>query len=1589
MPSLSRRSLAGLVVLALAASLAPSVTLAPAVRASHTPNPATVTIAGSLQSELGCPGDWQPDCATTNLAYSADDDVWQQAFNVPAGNWEYKAPLNDSWDENYGAGAALNGPNIPLSLASPTSVKFYYDHKSHWVTDNKTSRIVTAAGSFQSELGCPGDWDPSCLRSWLQDADGNGTYTFTTTGLLAGSYETKATINESFDENYGAGGVQNGPNIPFTVPTDNASVTFSFVSGTNVLTVSTGGGADHDNNIWWSDLGHDSRDTVYRTPGGAVTAGTSVKLRLRAASGDLTAAKLRVWNDRTDAQSILNMSLVADDGTHEWWQATVSSSQPTIFYYRFIAEDGTATAYYEDDAARTGGWGETFGSSPDYSWQLTVYDAGFQTPDWIKNAVVYQIFPDRFRDGDLANDPAPGQFFYNETPSIFRSNGTDWNTPVCDPRAAAGPCPSVYGQNFYGGDLRGVISKLGYLDDLGITALYLNPIFSSPSNHKYDTRDFSQIDPAFGDPAAFQMLSTEAHSRGIRLILDGVFNHTSSDSIYFDRYGRYATVGACESAASPYRDWYYFTPVTPGTGACVGDDGTPAAANYTAWFGYDSLPKLNAGNSAVRDYFYAGGVDAIGPYWLSWADGWRLDVGGDIDPGLTNDPTNDYWEGFRAAVRGANPEAYIVGEEWGTATAWTLGNEWDATMNYQLSSALLSFFRDEAFTDNDHNTGSSAGPLNPLAPSGLSERLLNLQERYPPEAFYALMNLLGSHDTNRPLFMLDHNADQNNRALYENPTYDWSDAMARLKGVALLQATLPGAPTVYYGDEVGLVAPPTYDGATWQDDPYNRIPYPWLDQTGTPFYTHLQTEGGQALLRDHYTLLFGTRNAHPALRTGSLDLLLANDDDGTFAFGRKMADHSDAALVAVNRSGSPRAIALDVCGYLPVATEFVDVLNADTPYIVNEECRLDIGLPAGAAALLVLASPIPVAPAAVDDLAVTAEESGSIDLVWTAAAGATSYDVYRSLLSGGGYEFVDNVVATDFTDTGLDAATTYYYVVVSRDDATLLESGYSNEVSGTPHHDLGDAGSSWFNLQWPPTINHTISTTNRTENIYGQIWVNGVTNAAGQAAGIRAQVGFGMDGTQPDAAWTWEEMSFNADAGNNDEYAGSLLPDAIGSFDYATRYSSDGGATWFLADLNGPQRDGTLDNPGALSVNPSADTTAPGAPVLSLAGVTASSISLSWTAVTDDVALGGYEVYRDGAWLAQLASNIVDYVDEDVVTGTTYPYVVKAFDTSFNRSVASNEVEATAENRLVQVTFTIGVPAYTPGTVYVTGSISQLGPWNPGAFPMTDNGDGTWSRTFEIPDGTSFEWKYTRGSWETVEQWGSVSGLGNRGPTNADYGVDGTMTIDNTATDWGTGPDSDKAVQLWRDPIVVSHSPADGATDVPFDSTVVVNWSEAMPSGTSFSVSGPGGAVTGTFALSNSDTTLTFTPDAPLAPETEYDVLVSGQTDAGGDVQQVPAAFSFTTAAVVLESISVEPVDPTMYKGPKQQFTATGHYSDGSQADLTATVSWSSSNTNVVVISATGLAQAKDNGTAVISATLDGVVGDSTVTVAKKPKKPK
>ena len=389
-------------------------------------------------------------------------------------------------------------------------------------------------------------------------------------------------------------------------------------------------------------------------------------------------------------------------------------------------------------------------------------------------------------------------------------------------------------------------------------------------------------------------------------------------------------------------------------------------------------------------------------------------------------------------------------------------------------------------------------------------------------------------------------------------------------------------------------------------------------------------------------------------------------------------------------------------------------------------------------------------------------------------------------------------------------------------------------------------------------------------------------------------------------------MVFNVDAGNNDEFAGSMLPDQLGTYCYTTRYSGDGGNTWFYA-ANGPDEDNpTCPGPfGVLTVLPSSDTTSPVAPSnLAIAGTTNSSILLSWDLHPNvDADLVGFEVYRENvaapgfSRIATITDPLaIELTDDGVTTGETYNYYIVAFDTSYNRSEGSNNVQATAEPRMVSVTFTVGVPDYTPGTVYLVGDIPELGPWNPGLVPMTQVNATTWTHTMDILDGTQLQYKYTRGNWDMVESWGSIVSVNNRSVTIS-YGSDGTQLVDNTATDWGTGPDDEKAVQYWRDPIVVSYTPVADVLSVPLDGPVIVYWSIPMEPDTAFVVEGPGGSVAGGFIYDDVSQSVTFIPTTDLDPGTTYIVTISGAVSVGipgGDagVQQVPVIFNFTTITI-------------------------------------------------------------------------------------------
>ena len=414
-------------------------------------------------------------------------------------------------------------------------------------------------------------------------------------------------------------------------------------------------------------------------------------------------------------------------------------------------------------------------------------------PEWVQDAIFYQIFPDRFANGDPANDPF---------------NAQAWGAP-----------PQLRG--FQGGDLEGVIQRLDYLRDLGINAIYFNPIFEAASNHRYDTRDYFKIDPKLGDLSTFKRLLTQAHGLGIRVILDGVFNHCGR--------GFFAFQDILENETeSPYLNWFH----VKGFPLHAHDDEEP---NYACWWKIKSLPKFNIGEPQVRKYL----LD-VARYWIEQGiDGWRLDVPNEIDD-------DDFWAQFREVVKTANPHAYTLGEIWEVDPRWVGERAFDGLMNYPLRTAALDFFGRRTITA-----------------SQFGQAVENLLTVYPRDHVYAQFNPLGSHDTERTL-------------------HQCGEDVSRMKLALLFQFTYVGAPSIYYGDEIGL---------TGDKDPDCRRAFPWDEKQW------------DADLRGFVRSLIAIRKKHPALRRGDYRPLYRHDRDGLVAFLRKYGHHEqDVILVAINNS---------------------------------------------------------------------------------------------------------------------------------------------------------------------------------------------------------------------------------------------------------------------------------------------------------------------------------------------------------------------------------------------------------------------------------------------------------------------------------------------------------------------------------------------------------------------------------------------------------------------------------------------------------------------------------------------------------------
>lgn len=772
--------------------------------------------------------------------------------------------------------AAVDAVPLPLSISAglPTDGEWHCRFRYRPQTAAQTVALV---GSFNG-------WDrhanpmrgPNADGEWVGEVD-----------LATGVYEYKFLVNGKQWSDDPA----NIDRIPDGFGKHNSRVRLGRLARMKSSPAKQG-----DGEIDVIGLTHRPHLPLYIQPLGA----GQVSARYRTLAHDVE----RVWL-AIKGGGMLEMARASEGPLFTYWEARAGvparekSRSPNVrsIQYTFVLEDG---------ATRVG---------DPHTYRYSFTSSGiFETPQWARHAVWYQIMLDRFRNGDAGNDPDPVRPWTSEwfTPSPWEQQGgqTFYDNFVFD--------------RFYGGDIDGLAEMLPYLKELGVNTLYLNPVFESPSYHKYDIGNFVHIDDSFGtrgdydsvapsedlrDPSTWQWTETDrhfveflkhAHQAGFRVVLDGVFNHvglTHPAFVDVQQNGR----------KSPYADWFEVTSWEPFT--------------YKGWADFAHMPVFKkdrqgfAGNEVEQHIF------AITRRWMDpngdgdpsdGIDGWRLDVPNDI-------PLH-FWAQWRQLVKQINPEALITGEIWHRADQWLDGAHFDAVMNYEFAKAVTSWI-----FDRQHKIGARE----------LAARLAELRLAYPAAATYALQNLVSSHDTDRLASMAqnpDRAYDRQNRVQDDNPEYDNSkpsaDAYARARLVALLQMTYVGAPMIYYGDEVGM----------WgADDPTNRKPMLWQD-----LEPYEQPEEN-AVMSDHlafYKQVIALRNSHAALRSGSFRSLLADDEADVWAFLR--SDEHESLIVVLNPSTAQREVAVPLPTDAPSSW---DTVFGSAGQLQAENGKLTISVP--------------------------------------------------------------------------------------------------------------------------------------------------------------------------------------------------------------------------------------------------------------------------------------------------------------------------------------------------------------------------------------------------------------------------------------------------------------------------------------------------------------------------------------------------------------------------------------------------------------------------------------------------------------------
>ncbi|MBQ9977271.1 MAG: glycoside hydrolase family 13 protein [Clostridia bacterium] len=581
----------------------------------------------------------------------------------------------------------------------------------------------------------------------------------------------------------------------------------------------------------------DSRNNLYRDKIGALAEGETFRLRLLLHNdAKVTSAFLRYKEDNDENFKEI---LLKQNGNHYDYKVYETEIElgEGLYWYHFRYESEFGEFYVTKTDTSLGVVSKDGGS-----WQQTVYSNSFKTPDWLAGGIIYQIFPDRFNKSGEAKNNVPADRFINE----------DWNK-IPEHRYVKGE-KKVLGNDYYGGDLKGIAEKLDYLKELGVNCIYLNPIFEAHSNHRYNTADYFKIDSLLGNEKDLENLVNEAKKRDIYIILDGVFSHTGDDSIYFNRYGRYDSLGAYQSLKSPYFSWFKF-------------ENYPD--KYKSWWGINTLPETIEDDKSFSEFIT--GEKGVLRYWLKKGiKGWRLDVADELP--------DSFLEKIRTAIKSENEDNFLLGEVWedasnkvsyGERRKFLRGKELDSVMNYPFADVIIDYLKSKN-PDNFINTVSS------------------ICENYPPQTVKLLMNHIGTHDTARILTRLAtdcrFDGDREKQSQFSLNEAEYKKGISLLKLAAVLQYTLPGVPSLYYGDEAGMQG---------FGDPFCRAGYPW------------GRENKEIL--EFYKALGKVRREGKVFKEG--ELISIKSVNGALVFMRKSGEN--ISITAVNPTEKQVEISLD------------------------------------------------------------------------------------------------------------------------------------------------------------------------------------------------------------------------------------------------------------------------------------------------------------------------------------------------------------------------------------------------------------------------------------------------------------------------------------------------------------------------------------------------------------------------------------------------------------------------------------------------------------------------------------------------------